>query len=166
MMKSILLGMTISLLLAGIASATVGPEDVIIHPDGVEPIKVGVDPNPISPPVKVEFVDWTTAGGSQYAIKVTNDVTGATVCSVAGTIDDDPLIVELPTCKIPAGDIHVPHTITATGFCNRPDCVDITRSKSISIDAGLDPVPELPTGVLLSAGLIGLISLARYRRKE
>lgn len=162
MIKRILVKMVIvSMLLTGIAAAV---EDVNIYPV-VDPIIVGVDPNPISPPVSVLYTGWTTSGGSTYDIEVTNDVTSTVVCTASGTITSDPMTVTLPACKIPAASVGVSHTITASGDCDRPDCINPRRSKHLGIDAGLNPVPEMSTGILISAGLIGLVGLVRYRKK-
>lgn len=34
------------------------------------------------------------------------------------------------------------------------------------VSGGINPVPEVPTGILATAGLIGLVGLVRYRKKN
>ncbi len=138
--------------------------DIQILPE-VDPITVLVYPNPISPPVKINYSGWSTDGNTSYRIWIVNDTSLAEVCSVNGTISSDPETFELTGCILPASSIGVPHSLYAKGECPRGGCADTIRSKLMQINSGIMPVPELNTAILVSAGLIGMFGLIRTKRE-
>lgn len=166
MTKKMITAATIMLTILFLAGAASALEDIAILPN-VNPIDVPIDPNPISPPISVNYTGWTTTGTSQYTITVSDGGTpliGA--CIVSGPITSDPQIVKLPTCKIPASLKGKTITIVAEGKCPQGGCSNMLRSKDLFIDANLNPVPEVPTGILATVGLVGLIGLVRYGKKN
>jgi len=161
--KMIMVTMILALLtsMIGIASA----EDITILPVG-NPIDVPMDPNPISPPVSVVYTGWT-AGTSTYTVSVYDGATPLIgTCIVSGTITSDPQTVTLPGCKIPTSLAGKEVTIEAKGKCPLGGCTDVTRGKTLYVDASLNPVPELSTGILVATGIIGLLGIVRLRRKD
>lgn len=51
------------------------------------------------------------------------------------------------------------HSITVTAF----NQVGVAKAM---VSGGVNPVPEIPAGILTATGLIGLIGLVRYRKKN
>lgn len=151
----------IMLSMVGIAAA----EDIVIGPDDVNPINVLVDPNPISPPVKVFFNGWTT--DSTYRVTVTNDATSTTVCDTGvQPITSNHQEADLSSCKIPASSIGQSHTIEASADCPQGTCKNKHRSKHLTIDGALNPVPEVASIALVGVGMLGLFGLVRFQRKD
>lgn len=146
------------LLIAGMASAA---ENIVINPDE-NPINVGVDPNPVSPPIEVIYSGWAI-GTTTYGVTITNDVTSTVVCSKTGTIVSDPQTVALPDCVLPTSSVGVPHTIEASAGCPQEGCINPKRSKHLTIDAAINPIPEIATAALVGTGLIGLVFLRRKK---
>lgn len=163
--KVIMTTMVLALLVSmiGIASAA---EDITILPVG-NPIDVPMDPNPISPPVSVVYTGWSTGGTSKYTVSVYDGATPLIgTCIVSGTITSDPQTVTLPGCKIPTSLAGKVVTIEAEGKCPQGGCTDVNRGKKLYVDASLNPVPELSTGILVTTGMIGLLGIVRLRRKD
>lgn len=52
------------------------------------------------------------------------------------------------------------HSITLSAFNNQN-----TDKVTATVTGGINPVPELAVGILMTAGLIGLIGLVRYKKK-
>lgn len=151
--------------MTGTAAAT---GDILIHPDTAT-ITVGVDPNAVSPPLGAEFVGWGTAGTTTYSVVVTRTGDGYVPagCTVGGTLTtSDPQTITLPTCKIPASDIGVAYHVYASAACPAGGCEGTSRSRSLTVDAPMDPVPELSTSVLMATGIVGLLGLVRMRKKD
>ncbi|PWB53636.1 MAG: hypothetical protein C3F06_05845 [Candidatus Methanoperedenaceae archaeon] len=174
-MKIILLVILVSIMFVEIAAAVEQDPKILYNGiDNINPINVSVDPNPISPPISVEYNGWnnTTKCGfsgdlpcSTYNITITNDVTNAQVCSESGNITSDPFYVMLPNCRIPSTSAGVSHTILAIGECPRGGCENKNRSRHIGVDAEIYPTPELSTIVLISAGIFGLLLISgRYQK--
>lgn len=150
--------------MVGMASAT---GDILIHPDDAT-IDVGVSPNSVSPPLAAEFVGWNTSGSTTYSVvlKRTSDGVVQTGCSVSGTITSDPQTVTLPACVIPALDIGVAYHVYASASCPAGLCKGVHRSRDLTVDAPVIPTPESSMGVKMTIGLVGLVGLMRYRRKD
>ncbi len=150
--------------MAGTAAAT---GDILIHPD-TPTITVGVDPNAVSPPLEVEYVGWGTAGTTAYNVIVSRNSDNYVPpgCTVSGTITGDPQTVELTTCIIPTSDVGAPYHVYASAACPTGGCEGTSRSRSLTVDAPLNPIPELGTSVLVATGLIGLLGLVRSRRRD
>lgn len=158
----ILLVLVVSVLSIGGVSA--GSPDILIHPD-TSIITVGVDPNPVSPPLDIEYLDWGTnvAAYSWEVHRVADDII-PTGCSGGGTITGNDFHPDLTSCVIPATDIGEPYEVIAEAHCG--GCAPNSRSRLLVVDADVNPVPELSTVVLMSAGLIGLLGIVRLRRKN
>jgi len=157
----------IFVVLMSMASVATAKGDITISPDIVGNITVGVAPNSISPPVTVTYDGWGI-GSTIYDIKVVrvSDNTIPSGCEVSGTLSVDPTIIELTSCKIPATDIKKAYHIYATASCPAGSCEGTQNSRNLTADAPVQPTPEMSTGILMSAGLIGLVGMTRYRRKE
>lgn len=162
----VVMAMFLSVFVVGTMSASASA-DIFIHPDDAT-INVGVSPNAVSPPLEAEFVDWSTSGSTTYKVVVNRTSDGAEPvgCSVSGTITSTDQTVTLPGCKIPASDIGVAYHVYARADCPTGRCEGTTRSRDLTVDAPIIPTPEMNTMALTSMGLIGLIGLVRYRRKD
>jgi len=141
--------------------------DIFIHPDTAN-ITVGVYPNAVSPPLEAEFVGWGTAGFTTYMILVQREHDGyvPTDCMFSSYLTTDPQTVTLPNCKIPASDVGVAYKVYAQSKCPVGGCEGTSRSRWLEVDAPINPVPELNTLVITSAGLLGLLGLVRFSRKN
>lgn len=145
------------------ASAAASP-DILIHPD-TDPIIVGVSPNPVDPPLDVEYTDWGS-NVATYSVSVfrVSDGYVPSGCAIGGTIPSNNFHADMTSCIIPASDVGVAYKVVADAKC--PSCAPYGRSRVLIVDANIDPIPELNTTILTSAGLFGLIGMVMLRRKE
>lgn len=162
-MTMVAVTMLIALFMAGASAAA----DVVIKPDSGPNVDVvsGAIYVPIGADAAVSVglgVDYSGfAAGNYYTQSITDP--GSVV--VPGT----PSSGGLPTGNdfMP---IHWTPSLSDKGKTFTINAEAITgsglRKKTIIVTAPGQPVPELPTGILAAAGLIGLVGLVRYRGKN
>ena len=157
----IILSIVLIAMFAGAASAandinilpTIGDPNVAA--DGTINIPVGSDAY-ASVGLEVDYTNWPSTGNSNYQVYITDDSPGGGIVFDTG-IQTFLISHAQPIHWLVPSDTTKTYTINANGRFAK-----LHASK----DAPINPTPELSTGVLMSAGLIGLVGLTRYRRKE
>jgi len=108
--------------------------------------------------VQAEYSGWTLPGG-MYNVTIRlgkNDPSGTVVFGNAISMPIPSAAFNVPLTWAP------PDTQLYTIFVNGNYATSVIRGESNVVA----PIPELSTAALMSVGLIGLVGMTRYRRKE
>ncbi len=125
------------------------------------PVNVFADTTPIPDLQAIFSGGWTS--GDTYTIIVKDIETGSNVYSNSGVLTGNQNfpIHWMPTKISPNSQGQNVYEILVTG-------TSLLKTSKIFVIVTTDPniTPELPTSALMAVGLIGLVSLARFRRKN
>lgn len=130
------------------------PPSQYISPDGTFQLPVGADAYE-SIGLAVEFKNFSN--GRQYEINITRDSDGATMYFNRSGLQDGNLTV--PVGWLVPNDLTQNYTLNATGLRGQGKKLRTTKT------AAINPVPELNTLILTSAGVFGIMLVSwRFRR--
>lgn len=160
--------MLMTLFMVGVVSAAPSIDICTDSPStcassGTLTVYQGVDAS-VNPGLRALFQGWDTTSATYTVSIVDVDASPDVVVygPIAGSIDADPKNVyyawtpEVNPAKLGIGK----YKIRAQGLQESTLEADITVRTSPNV------VPELPTSALLSVGLIGLIGMLKFRRKD
>jgi len=141
--------------------------EIVIKPDsglnvnpitGVINVPVGIDAA-TSVGLAVEYSDFTAGNPFNQGLTTSANIL------VPGTASTGAL-----TTGVDSEQIHWTPTLADIGktfyVYGEGSTATGTRLRIVHVTAQVVPTPEMSTGVLMSAGLIGLVGITRYRRKE
>ena len=159
--KLITMAILIFALMTGITSANPGVEilppvgDANVTADGTIIVPIGQD-SFTSVGLSVNYTGFHP--NESYSINITRDSDNSDVWNKTGNLGNaSSALIEVHWVPID----NQSYTIFASGYNQIGK-----RIYTQSAVAPIMPVPELSTGVLLSAGLIGILGLVRLKRKE
>ena len=164
--KIITISIIMLVALVSMVSTASATGTITIYPN-TTPINVGVYPNSVSPPLEVVFDGWDTTNYTVYSILVQKvwidgqpiPITPTECMFSMTTNTSGPHTLTLPNCTIPASDVGAAYKVYAQAGSQ-------TNEVYLEVITPVVPVPELNTGILTMAGLIGLLGIVKFNRKN